>query len=111
MPSAPAKAPGNVSKRYGDILAKLDHLRSLTIEVCRTYVANIERDIVKVEDMVVAMQQQSRQKKKVPVSALDETAEILNTLSLKPQKGRRGNLKKIEKAVLTMKRILSQEKP
>ena len=62
---APAKSPRPVAKRYGDILAKLERLRSLVKEVCRVYIANVERDILEVKDLVDDFRQQSLRKKKV----------------------------------------------
>lgn len=109
-PPTPAKTQKPVSSRHDNLLVKLEHLRSLAHEVCRVYITNIERDIFEVEDLVNASRQLSLRKKKTHMSSLNETAEILNSLSLKPQKGRRSDLKKIEKAILTIKWVLSGKK-
>ncbi len=102
------KPPKTVPKRYGEALIKLEHLRSLVKEVCRVYISNVERDILEIIDLVDALSRCNVRQKKASVFALREAMSILDQLSLKPEKGRRGDLKKIEKALRAMRQVFSK---
>ncbi len=98
-----------VSAHHADILAELEHLRSITRDVCRSIAANIERDIVEVVDMITESGRQNDEQK-IKVTDLEDVVETLNGLSLKPEKGRRGDLKKIEKAIQAIRKTFSKKK-
>lgn len=106
--SGASKSPKTVSKRYAEALIKLEHLRSLVKEVCRVYISNVERDILEIADLVDALSHCNVRQKKTSALALKETMEILDRLSLKPEKGRRSDLKKIEKAIQAMRQVVSK---
>ena len=97
------------SSQLADIRSNLDHLRTVTKEVSRSLTTNIERDILEVTDLVNELASQGNPPKGSAID-LEEIAEILNRLSLKPEKGRRGDLKKIEKALQLMRKSLSKKK-
>lgn len=103
-------APQSVTGRQKDVLARLGRLRSATKEVSRSYVANVERDIVEITDLIGAARDRSGRRKKINPAAFNAMTEIFDDLSLKPEKGRRSDLKKIEKAVRAMRRVLAKEK-
>lgn len=95
--------------QYADLLVELDHLRSITRDVCRSIAANIERDIVEVVDMVTESGRHNDEPK-VKMADLEDIVETINGLSLKPEKGRRGDLKKIEKTIQAMRKTFSKKK-
>jgi len=93
-----------------EFLVKLGRLRSATKEVGRSYVANIEHDIVELIDGVDGTGDGRAGKRVVKVSTLAQLSAIFEALSLKPEKGRRRDLKKIERAVRAMAQVLLKGK-
>lgn len=84
----------------------LQHLRLATREIGRSYISRVERDIVELMDAVEERAKRDHAKN-------DSTQEILRTLeelSVKPQKGRRKDLRRIEKAVAKMMRLVAEKK-
>jgi hypothetical protein len=94
-------------KARGNILVKLERLRTLAKDICRVYTANIERDILEACDVVAARQKGGNA---LGGAALDKVGAILDKLDLKPQKGKRRDLKKIEKSVDSIMSALSKKK-
>lgn len=76
--------------------ADLENLRRLLRETVRGYCAKVEGDIERVRNAVV---EEGDRKKKVPVGRLRDVRDmitLMRTLEVKPEKGRRRDLKKIE---------------
>lgn len=105
-----SKSPKTAPKRYAEALIKLEHLRSLVREVCRVYISNVERDIVEIADLVDALSHCTVRQKKTSALTLKEAMVALDRLSLKPEKGRRSDLKKIEKTIQAMRQVISKNK-
>jgi hypothetical protein len=89
-----------------ELLVRLDHLRSTTREIVRSYLANIEHDIIELRETVASAKTPDGHK--ATLRALDRMGEILDDLALKPHKGRRSDLKKVEKAIRTLQRVISK---
>src|ERR1051326_8389600 len=90
-----------------ELLAQLQHLRSEAKEITRLYAANLQRDIVQLIEFLNESQNQtpgSRNSRgsKLLLSRMKETLDAIN---LKPEKGRRKDLRKIEDAVRSMRKI------
>lgn len=100
-------APTELKKEF---LVKLGRLRSATKEVGRSYLANIEHDIVELIDGVDGTGDGRIGKRTVKVSTLEQVSAIFESLSLKPEKGRRRDLKKIERAIQAMAQVLLKGK-
>jgi len=96
-------------KEAKDLLSYLHHLRFTGRQLCRTISTNIERDVIETVEIVnSAIQKGGSQKKKT--TDLTKATSILERLTVKPEKGRRGDLKKIEKAMRAVKEALSSGK-
>jgi len=95
-----------------ELLAQLQHLRTETKEISRLYVANLQRDIVQLIEFLNESQNQPNTTKhsRAENLLLSRMKETLDTISLKPEKGRRKDLRRIEQAVRSMKKIAFADK-
>jgi len=93
-----------------ELLAQLQHLRTETREISRLYVANLQRDIVQLIEFLneKSPPKSPNSKKLDPVFV--QMKEHLDGISLKPEKGRRKDLKKIEDAVRSLRKIALSNK-
>ena len=94
-----------------ELLAQLQHLRTEVKEISRLYAANLQRDIVQLieflnENQAPAKAKNSREANPV----LSKMKETLDAMTLKPEKGRRKDLRRIEQAVRSMRKIASSDK-
>ena len=94
-----------------ELLAQLQHLRTEVKEISRLYVANLQRDIVQLIDFLnenptAAKNPNSR----AANSILSRMKETLDEITLKPEKGRRKDLRKIEQAIRSMRKIALSNK-
>jgi hypothetical protein len=90
----------NVERQLSGALA---HLRSEARQTTRAYLANLERDIVKVTDFVHDCQ--NSKSKNGAAKRILQIQEVLDNLEVKPEKGRRKDLKRIEKTVAAMLQV------
>ena len=93
-----------------EFLVKLGRLRSATKEIGRSYLANIEHDIVELIDGVDGVSDGRIGKRSVKAATLQQMGSIFESLSIKPEKGRRRDLKKIEQAIQAMAQVLLKAK-
>ncbi|MBI3581153.1 MAG: hypothetical protein HY098_03610 [Nitrospinae bacterium] len=106
-PKTPAKPA--LSGKAKDLRSYLNNLRLTSKALCRTISSNIERDVIEaVELITTAPAKGGRKKNKKP--DLAKATSILERLAVKPEKGRRGDLKRIEKAMRAVKEALSPDK-
>ena len=87
----------NVERQLSGALA---YLRSEARQTTRAYLANLERDIVKVTNFV--HDSQNGKSKNGVAKRILQIQEVLDNLEVKPEKGRRKDLKRIEKTVAAM---------
>jgi hypothetical protein len=106
-PKAPAKPA--LSNKAKDLRSYLNNLRSTSKELCRTISSNIERDIIEAIELVTAAPAKGGRKKNRKPDLAKATS-ILERLTIKSEKGRRGDLKRIEKAMRSVKEALSPDK-
>ena len=93
-----------------ELLAQLQHLRTETREISRLYVANLQRDIVQLIDFLTEKDApKSRNGRKVDPVFL-QLKEELDAINVKPEKGRRKDLRRIEDAVRSMRKIALTDK-
>jgi hypothetical protein len=93
-----------------ELLAQLQHLRTETKEISRLYAANLQRDIVQlIEFLNEKDAPRTRSQAKVDPVFL-QLKEKLDGISLKPEKGRRKDLRRIEDAVQSMRKIAFSDK-
>ena len=95
-----------------ELLAQLQHLRTEAKEISRLYLANIQRDIVQLIDFLNENpSENSRNKASRSANLLlSQMKETLDAINLKPEKGRRKDLRRIEQAVRSMRKIVSSAK-
>src|SRR5262245_47441179 len=94
-----------------ELLAQLQHLRIEAKEIGRLYVANLQRDIVQLIEFLDEKQTTTRTKNsRNPDPILMRMKEKLDAISLKPEKGRRKDLRRIEDTVQSLLKIAFSEK-
>ena len=86
-----------------ELLAQLQHLRTEAKEINRLYMANLQRDIVQLIDFV-------NDEKPIQRATFLQMKEELDGMNLKPEKGRRKDLRRIENVVRSMRKIAFSEK-
>jgi hypothetical protein len=89
-----------------EVLLRLDHLRSATREIARSYLANLEHDIIELRETVGSATTPDGQK--ATLRAIDRMGDVLDDLALKPHKGRRSDLKKVEKTIRALQRMIAK---
>ena len=93
-----------------ELLAQLQHLRTEAKEISRLYVANLQRDIVQLIDFLNENQTGAAKKSRTANPIFVQMKETLDTINVKPEKGRRKDLRRIEQAVRSMRKIALSEK-
>ena len=95
-----------------ELLAQLQHLRTETKEISRLYVANLQRDIVQLIEFLNESQNQpnSNKNSRAENVLFSRMKETLDGISVKPEKGRRKDLRRIDQAVRSMKKIAFSDK-
>jgi hypothetical protein len=83
-----------------DLVVGLEHLRSETREISRLYAANLQRDMVQLMDFVNA----------AGPAHLRDMKEVLDEINVKPEKGRRKDLRRIEQGIRSMLKAASARK-
>ncbi|MEW6683795.1 MAG: hypothetical protein AB1451_12870 [Nitrospirota bacterium] len=100
-------ASGRLTAPQRDVLLRLDHLRSMAREIARSYLANIEHDIIEIRETVGSTKTPDGYK--ATFRAIGRMGEVLDDLTLKPHKGRRSDLKKVEKTIRTLQRVIAKQ--
>ena len=93
-----------------ELLAQLQHLRTETKEIGRLYMANLQRDIVQLIDFLNEKQAPRTKNARAVDPIFMQMKEKLDGIVLKPEKGRRKDLRRIEKLVRSMEKITSSDK-
>src|SRR5215813_8538056 len=94
-----------------ELLAQLQHLRTEVKEISRLYVANLQRDIVQLIDFLSANNAtENAEVSRATNPILSRMKETLDEIRLKPQKGRRKDLLRIELAVRSLRKIALLDK-
>lgn len=91
-----------------DIRAQFEHLRSVIKDICQSLTANMERDILELIGLVNSGSPVKKGAVKIKPAKLKKAEVLLSKLSVKPQKGRRSDLKKIEKTLEEIKEVLGK---
>ena len=93
-----------------ELLVQLQHLRLEVKEISRLYVANLQRDIVQLIDFLNEKQAGKGKRPRSLNPTLAQMKETLDKINLKPEKGRRKDLRRIERAVRSMTKMVSAER-
>jgi hypothetical protein len=92
-----------------ELLAQLQHLRTETREIGRLYVANLQRDIVQLIEFLNENQETGTRSRTIsPV--LSQMKNTLDAINVKPEKGRRKDLRRIEQAVRSLRKVVLSNK-
>ena len=92
-----------------ELLAQLQHLRMEAREISRLYAANLQRDIVQLIEFLNETPEQGSKPRSInPI--LSQMKVTLDAINLKPEKGRRKDLRRIEQAVRSMRKLVSNKK-
>ena len=101
----PVKARPPNPRLRKDLLAELEHLRSETTEISRIYVANLQRDLVQLMDFINSIEKVQRNHRRQILAKFASMKEMLDNLKVKPEKGRRKDLRRIEQAIRSMMKL------
>lgn len=101
----PAKTRTPNPRLRKDLLAELEHLRSETKEISRIYLANLQRDLVQLIDFINSIETVQRNHRRQILSKFERMKEMLGELRVKPEKGRRKDLRRIEQAIRSMMKL------
>src|SRR5437773_12498194 len=93
-----------------ELLVQLQHLRLEAKDISRIYVANLQRDIVQLIDFLSEGQSEPRKNSRALAATLTKMKGELDTLNVKPEKGRRKDLRRIERAVRSMRKFALVDK-
>jgi hypothetical protein len=88
-----------------DLLAELQHLRTETKQISRMYVANLQRDLVQLIDFINSIENVQRNHRRQIIAKFERMHELLTDLRVKPEKGRRKDLRRIEQAIRSMMKL------
>lgn len=93
-----------------EVASRLSFLRQAARESGHNYVVNLEHDLIKLAEAVhEAFRDKPGPGRKV-TERLERVLEIIDRTKLKPAKGRRKDLKRIEQAVAEMQKLLVKKK-
>ena len=93
-----------------ELLAQLQHLRTEVKEISRLYVANLQRDIVQLIEFLNENHTGKNPNSRATNPILSQMKQTLAEITLKPEKGRRKDLRRIEQAVRSMRKIALSDK-
>lgn len=104
---ASAKARPDLER---EVASRLSFLRQAAREVGHNYVVNLEHDLIKLSEAVHGIFDGRSGPDKKELGRLGKILEIADGVKLKPAKGRRKDLKRIEQAVAEMQKLLIKKK-
>ena len=82
------------------LILELRRLRAMFTEIAERYVANAEGEIAAVIDAV--------ERKSLPAARVEKMLEVVRRLTVKPRKGRRKDLARIEGATASLRKELGE---
>src|SRR5689334_19194713 len=94
-----ARSRNNDPQVREDLLAGLQHLRSEAKEISRMHAANLQRDMVQLIDFI------SRSRGRVPRAKYARMKKVLDAIHVRPEKGRRKDLRRVEDAIRSMMKV------
>lgn len=86
-----------------ELALRLNHLKAETREVCESYLANIEGDLSTLVEFLDGSSE-VRRSRDAKAATMEAWIKILDAVSLKPHKGRRKDLRRIDQAVKALMR-------
>lgn len=86
-----------------ELVTKLNHLRAETRAACEAYRANVDSDVSTLIEFLNGSSE-VRKPRDLKAATVEEWMKILDNVSVKPHKGRRKDLRRIDRAVRAMLR-------
>jgi hypothetical protein len=102
------KTANHSSRVRKDVLIQINFLRAAVRETSHAYVTRLESQLVDFGDLVAAKSSGPSKRPPVNLATLRKIRVMLDRLTLKPEKGRRKDLRRIEQAVAQLQRRLSK---
>lgn len=93
-----------------EVTSRLSFLRQAARESGHNYVVNLEHDLIRLAEAVREMFRAKAGPGRKEMGRLDHVLAIADRVKLKPAKGRRKDLKRIEEAVASMEKLLVKKK-
>lgn len=121
-PAAPKASPPPFDKRQvkkktaarpeleREVASRLSFLRQAARESGHNYVVNLEHDLIRLAEAVHETFRGKPAPGRKELDRLERALEIMDRTKLKPAKGRRKDLKRIEQAVAEMEKLLVKKK-
>ncbi len=91
-----------------ELVGRLRRLRNTTKDITRIYLSKVESDIISQIESVESGG--GRKKKRWKNGLLEKVNDALDDLNIKPEKGRRKDLKRIELVLSSISSLLSRKK-
>jgi hypothetical protein len=95
----PVRSANSDPRIREDLLAGLQHLRSEAREISRIHAANLQRDMVQLIDFI------SRPRGRLAHVKYARMKRTLDQIRVRPEKGRRKDLRRIEDAIRSMMKL------
>jgi hypothetical protein len=86
-----------------ELVIRLNHLKSEARQACDSWLANVDGDVSTLIEFLDGSSE-VRRPRDLKATTMDEWMKILDGLSLKPHKGRKKDLRRIEDAIRSMMR-------
>lgn len=110
-PSAKKKAPARARPELErEVASRLSYLRQAARESGHNYVVNLEHDLIRLAEAVHEAYRAKSGPGRKELQRLEKALEVIDRTKLKPAKGRRKDLKRIEQAVAEMEKLLVKKK-
>ena len=100
------KLPNRRSTLHVELAERLRRLRQITRETAQAYLLKIDADLGALIKRLGEGTVKADNARQLKNSALKQLLKTAKTIDLKPEKGRRKDLRKIEKTVVAMSRIV-----
>jgi hypothetical protein len=110
-PTAKKKSPDKARPELErEVVSRLSFLRQAARESGHNYVVNLEHDLIRLAEAVHETFRAKTAPSRKGLDRLERALEIIDRTRLKPAKGRRKDLKRIEQAVAEMEKLLVKKK-
>jgi hypothetical protein len=84
---------------------ELDHLRQVLRETAAAFQGRLEADLIRIRETIGGDETRRRKPNRQQLSDLRDMISLMRSIELKPQKGRRRDLKKIEVLIEDLRQL------
>lgn len=90
-----------------ELVGRLRRIRNTTKDITRIYLSKVESEII---SLIESVESGGSKKKRWKSGVLEKVNDALDDLNIKPEKGRRKDLKRIELVLSSISSLLSRKK-